>query len=334
MVSCYDARVKNIIRQEIVLLTRETTLIHNKEVNIRMFSKKIKKNWELYLLMLPVVIYFIIFHYYPMYGIQIAFKDFVPSLGYSGSEWVGFKHFKTFFNSYDFWRLLKNTLGISFYQLIAGFPAPIILAIMLNEIRRKKYKKFMQTITYAPHFISTVTIAGIMTIFLSPDSGIINFVIRAFGGESVDFLGKAEWFKTIFVTSNIWQNAGWGSIIYLASLTSIDTALYEAAAIDGCNKFKRIWNIDIPGILPTAIILLTMNLGRIMNVGFQKILLLQNSLNISSSDVIQAYVYRMGLENAQFSLSTAVGLFNNIINLILLISFNKFAKKAFKESLW
>ncbi|NMA85264.1 MAG: sugar ABC transporter permease [Epulopiscium sp.] len=298
------------------------------------FIKVFKKDYQLYLLALPAIIFFVIFHYIPMYGVQIAFKDFIAVKGITGSPWVGFKHFNRFFTSFQFWRLMKNTLGISIYQLIASFPIPIIMALLLNQTRNQKFKKVVQTVTYAPHFISVVVLTGMMYIFLSPRNGIVNQLLMFLGQEPIFFLGDAKYYKSVFVFSGVWQNAGWGSIIYLAALSGINTELYEAAKVDGATKLQTIWNIDIPGIMPTAVILLIMNVGRIMDVGFQKAYLLQNPLNVSSAEIISTYIYKIGLIQSQFSYSTAIGLFNTVINIILLVSVNKFAKKVGETSLW
>ena len=298
------------------------------------FIKVFKKDYQLYLLALPAIIFFVIFHYIPMYGVQIAFKDFIAVKGITGSPWVGFKHFNRFFTSFQFWRLMKNTLGISIYQLIASFPIPIIMALLLNQTRNQKFKKVVQTVTYAPHFISVVVLTGMMYIFLSPRNGIVNQLLMFLGQEPIFFLGDAKYYKSVFVFSGVWQNAGWGSIIYLAALSGINTELYEAAKVDGATKLQTIWNIDIPGIMPTAVILLIMNVGRIMDVGFQKAYLLQNPLNVSSAEIISTYIYKIGLIQSQFSYSTAIGLFNTVINIILLVSVNKFAKKIGETSLW
>ena len=241
---------------------------------------KIRKNYGLYILIFPTILYYVIFHYYPMYGVQIAFKDFIFVKGITGSPWVGFTHFERFFRSFQFWTLIRNTLGLSLYQLAAGFPAPIILALLLNYATNHKYKRLVQTITYAPHFISTVVLVGIVYIFLSPRTGIINNVIKLLGGEPVFFLAKPQWFKTLYVVSGIWQNCGWNAIIYLSALAGISPELHDSGIVDGANKLQRIWHIDLPGIMPTAIILLIMNLGKVMDVGFEKAYLMQNSLNI------------------------------------------------------
>jgi|SRR5690625_1250625 len=305
-----------------------------KKRNRKRTFKNVLSSWELYVFLLPAIAYFILFEYAPMYGLQIAFKNYRAVDGIMGSEWIGFKHFMDFFSSYNFTMLIKNTLLINLYELVFAFPAPIILALSVHQLLNAKYKKFLQTVTYAPHFISTVVMAGMLYLFLSPSSGFVNNIIRFFGGDGIDFLGQAKWFKTVFVGSGIWQNTGWSAIIYLAALTSIDPELHEAAKIDGASKLRRVWHIDIPGILPVIMILLIMNVGNFMTLGFQKVLLLQNSLNISSSEVIQTYVYKQGLLRASYSYAAAVGLFNNIINFILLIGMNSLAKKLDQESLW
>lgn len=296
--------------------------------------KNVWKNWELYLFIAPAFLYFLIFHYGPMYGIQIAFKNFIPAKGITGSAWVGFDHFERFFNSYYFWDLLWNTLSISLYELAIGFPLPIILALAFNEIRNGFFKRTVQTVTYAPHFISVVVMAGMIITFLSPTSGIIVHIIEFFGIDAPSFLTDPKWFKTIYVLSGVWQSAGWGTIIYLAALSGVDPQLHEAAVVDGASRIQRIWNINIPAIIPTITILLILNMGSILGVGFEKILLLQNSLNMSSSDVISTFVYRSGLVDAQYSFSTAVGLFNSVVNAVLLITVNQIAKRTSENSLW
>ncbi len=314
---------------------KEATLeIHFKKQYRLKRWKRMKGNYELYLFLLPTVVYFLIFHYGPMYGIQIAFKNFIAVEGIWGSPWVGIDHFQRFFNSFQFWTLLRNTLGLSVYGLAAGFPIPIILALLLNQLSSKKYKKIVQTVTYAPHFISTVVLVGTMFVFLSPRNGLVNHIIELFGGEPVFFMARPEWFQTLYVFSGIWQNAGWGTIIYLASLSGISPDLHEAAIMDGAGRIQRIWHIDLPGIMPTAVIILILNLGRIMGVGFEKAYLMQTALNLDSSEIIATYVYKVGLLNAQFSFSAAVGLFNAVVNLILLVSVNKIAKTIGETSLW
>lgn len=297
-------------------------------------NRKIIQNWQLYIFILPALLYFIIFHYVPMYGIQIAFKDYVPSLGFLGSEWVGLKHFERFFDSYYFWDLLKNTLGISIYELVVGFPLPILLALLLNEAKDGIYKRTVQTVTYAPHFISVVVISGMIIAFLSPTTGIINHIIQFFGLEPIAFMSDPAWFKTVYVLSGVWQSTGWGTIIYLAALSGVDPQQHEAAIVDGASRFQRIIYINIPTLVPTMIILLIMNLGNIMALGFEKILLLQNPLNMESSNVIATFVYQAGLLDAQYSFAAAVGLFNAVINAILLIAVNQIARKTSETSLW
>ncbi|MBS4217478.1 sugar ABC transporter permease [Bacillus sp. FJAT-49711] len=296
--------------------------------------KKILQNWELYIFILPAFLYFFIFHYIPMYGIQIAFRDYIPTLGFTGSEWVGFKHFLRFFDSYYFWDLLKNTLGISVYELIVGFPLPIILALLLNEAKDGLYKRTVQTVTYAPHFISVVVLSGMIIAFLSPTTGIINHALQFLGFEPISFMTDPKWFKTVYVLSGVWQSTGWGTIIYLAALSGVDAEQHEAAIMDGATRLQRLRHINIPTIVPTMIILLIMSLGNIMALGFEKILLLQNPLNLESSNVIATFVYQAGLLDAQYSFAAAVGLFNSVINAILLVVVNQIARKTSETSLW
>lgn len=293
-----------------------------------------QKDWQLYLMCLVPVTYFIVFHYIPMYGVQIAFKDFYASKGIWGSEWAGLKYFTRFFQSYQFGPLIKNTLMLSFMQIAFGFPIPIFLAILLNQMKNSKARKFVQTVTYCPHFISIVVLTGMMYIFLSPRTGLINNLITALGGESKFFLGDPKWFRPVFVLSGIWQNAGWSAIIYIAALAGIGTDLYEAARIDGASKWQLVRHIDLPGILPTATMMLILEMGKIMNIGFQKAYLMQNGLNISASEIIPTYIYKIGLIDAQYSYSAAISLFNNLINIILLVTVNKIAQKTSENSLW
>jgi putative aldouronate transport system permease protein len=295
--------------------------------------KKIFSNYQLYLFLLPALIYFIVFHYLPMYGILIAFKDFVATKGIMGSPWVGFKHFERFFESFQFWTLIKNTLGLSVVQLIVGFPLPIFLALMLNQIRSEKYKRFVQTVVYAPHFISVVVLAGMIFVFFS-NNGLINNIILLFGGDPISFMAKPEWFKPLYIASGVWQETGWAAIIYLAALAGVSPELHEAAVMDGANKWQRIFHVDIPAIMPTAVILLILSVGGIMNIGFEKAYLLQTPMNQPSAEIIPTYVYKMGLQQAQYSFAAAVGLFNAVINLLLLIAVNKFAKKLSGTGLW
>jgi putative aldouronate transport system permease protein len=269
-----------------------------------------------------------------MYGVQIAFKNFVASKGIWGSHWAGFVHFERFFNSYYFWRLIKNTIGISLYTLIVGFPIPLLLALMINEIGNMPFKRFVQTVTYAPHFLSTVVMVGMILMFLDPKNGIVNLFLRFFGFSPINFMIEPEWFKSIYVWSGVWQHMGWNSIIYLAALAGIDPTLHEAAKVDGASRLRRIWHINLPGILPTVVILLILNVGHLMSVGFEKIYLMQNDLNKESSEVISTYVYTSGILGAQYSFAAAVGLFNSVVNFALLVSVNYAARKLNETSLW
>ncbi|WP_409345477.1 ABC transporter permease [Paenibacillus sp. MBLB4367] len=300
----------------------------------RTVFRKMVSNYQLYLLFLPTFVYFIVFHYMPMYGIQIAFKEFIATKGIFGSPWVGFEHFERFFNSYQFWTVINNTIGLSVYGLVVSFPLPILLALLLNQLVSQRFKRFVQTVTYAPHFISTVVLVGMLAVFLSPRSGLVNQIITFFGGEPVFFLAMPEWFKSLYVLSGVWQGAGWGAIIYLAALAGVDPGLHEAAIMDGASKLQRIRYIDIPSIMPTAIIVLILNLGSIMTVGFEKTFLMQNSLNIDSSEIISTYVYKTGLLGTQYSFSAAVGLFDSVVNFVLLVLVNRGARKLTETSLW
>ncbi len=298
-----------------------------------MLARDFRKNRLIYLMALPVLAYYIIFQYGPMYGLTIAFKDFSPAKGILGSPWVGFQWFQEFFNSYYFGRLLKNTLLINIFSLIFSFPAPIILALLLNELRKERLKRTVQTITYMPHFISLVVICGMIHDFTARD-GIINDLVVLLGGKRSTMLLEPQLFKPIYIISGIWQGIGWGSIIYLAALSGIDPELYQASVIDGANRWNQIWHITLPGILPTIVILLIMRIGSMMSVGHEKIILLYNPSTYETADVISSFVYRKGLLEANYSYSSAVGLFNSIINLILVIAANWFSRKATETSLW
>ncbi|GIP30995.1 sugar ABC transporter permease [Paenibacillus sp. J2TS4] len=318
------------------MLVKNAEVVHKIVLPENRFSRMRKnflKSWQLYTFLLPALTFFVIFHYIPMYGVQIAFKDFIATKGINGSPWAGFEHFERFFNSYYFWRLLKNTLIISFYQLCL-FPLPIIFALMLNELRNGAFKKWTQTLTYAPHFISVVVVVGMITAFLDPTTGIVNLLIEKLGGDSVQFLTSPGWFRHIYVWSGEWQGLGWGSIIYLAALAGVNPELLEAAKVDGATRFQRILHINIPAILPTIVILFILNIGKFMSVGFEKVLLLQNSLNSETSDIIQTFVYETGLLEGQYSFAAAVGLFDSVINIILLVTVNQIAKKVSDNSLW
>lgn len=301
-------------------------------MNIRKTNSK--KIWQLYLFLIPTLLYILIFKYIPMYGIVIAFKDYSPALGFLKSSFVGFKHFERFFTSYKFSRLIVNTIGLSVFQMLICFPAPIILALLINQIRRTKFKRAVQTILYAPHFISVVVLVGMMHVFLSPSTGIVNHFIELFGGKSIFFFGEPGWFKPLYVISSLWQSTGWLSIIYLAALSGIDPCLYEAATIDGASKWQKLKHIDIPGISSIIVILLILEVGKVMSVGFEKAFLMQTALNKSAGDIIPTYVYEKGILDAKYSFSTAVGLFNTIVNVLLLAGANYFSKRRSDTSLW
>ncbi|NOU71142.1 ABC transporter permease subunit [Paenibacillus sp. LMG 31458] len=302
--------------------------------SIRVLLDDIRKNRAIYLMVLPVVLYFFIFKYFPMYGAVIAFKDFSPAKGIWGSDWVGFQHFKDFFQSYYFIRVLRNTFLISFYNLIFGFPAPIILAILLNELRQKFFKSIVQTVSYLPHFISIVVISGLIIDFTNR-GGIVNSIIMFFGGQDSALMNNAENFRTIFVSTSVWQELGWSSIIYLAALSGINPELYEAVRVDGAGRFRQIWSVTLPGLIPTIMILLILRIGGLMEVGFEKIVLLYNPNTYETADVISSFVYREGLaQGNDYSYTTAVGLFQSMINFILLISANSISRRFSGSRLW
>lgn len=295
--------------------------------------KGIKKSIPLYILLLPSAALLFCFAYLPMYGLVIAFKDYSPGLGIMESPWVGLKHFVKFFNSYQFGLTIRNTLSISVYGILVGFPLPIALAILCNQIRNKKFKKFFQVTTYLPHFISTMVMCGLILIFLSPSSGIIANFFKLFGMQIPNFMASTTAFKHVYVWSDIWQHLGWDSIIYLAAISAIDPTYYEAATIDGASTIQKIRYIDLPLILPTAMILLILRAGGILSVGFEKVLLLQNTQNAMGSEIISTYVYKVGMQSFQYSLSTAIGLFNTVVNLLVLLVVNGFSKRTTDTSL-
>lgn len=297
-------------------------------------KRELIKNKYIYLLALPVIAYYIIFCYWPMFGLVIAFKQYELGKGIFDSKWVGLKYFMEFFKSRNCLRLIGNTLGISLYDLIAGFPAPIIFALLLNEIRSSKFKRTVQTITYLPHFISLVVLCGMITDFFAAE-GIITKILMKFGGAQVNYLGAPKYFKTIYVTTNIWQGIGWGSIIYLAALSGISPELYEAATVDGAGRFRQLLAVTLPGIAPTIVIMLILRMGQLMSVGFEKIILLYNPGTYETADVISSFVYRRGIgESAQYSFSSAVGMFQSVINLILLLGANFLSKRFSGNSLF
>lgn len=296
-------------------------------------KRDFQKNKELYLIILPVIIFYLVFHYKPMYGALIAFKDYTPGKGISGSEWVGFANFIRFFKSPFCFRLIKNTIVLSFYSLIFGFPAPIILALLLNEVHHTKFKKITQTATYLPHFISLVVVTGMIVNF-SMNSGLFNDIIEFFGGTRSALLQRAELFRPIYVVSGIWQEVGWGSIIYLSALAGVDRELYEAAMIDGAGKLKQLIHVTLPGIAPTITIMLILKIGSLMSLGYEKTILLYNAATYETADIISSYVYRVGLLEQDWSYSTAIGLLNSIVNFLLLIIANRLSKKCSETSLW
>ncbi len=323
---CYSLtkRYETFHKRRNVMIGKKASMVKEVSIISRAPLKKILASyWQLYLMLLIPLIITLIYKYVPMYGIQIAFRDFKANRGIWGSEWVGLEWFERFFTSPNCWRMIKNTILLSLYGLLWSFPIPIILALMINQLRFKKFKRTVQTILYAPHFISIMVVCGMIRIFLSPSGGLINLL----AGTSIDFLTEASAFRTIYIASGIWQEAGWGIIVYMATLSNIDTSHYEAAKIDGASLFQRIRFIDIPELIPTIILMLIMSAGNLMNVGFEKAWLLQTELNKATSDIISIYVYEQGIVNAKYSYSTAVGLFNTVVNIILLLIVNKIAKK-------
>ncbi|WP_246321141.1 ABC transporter permease [Paenibacillus germinis] len=297
--------------------------------------KHVVQEWRLYLLLIPFLAWYVLFMYKPMYGLQIAFKDFSLFKGIEGSAWVGLEHFKQFFNGPYFGRTLKNTLLLSLYQLIFAFPAPIVLALLLNEVRNRLFQKFVQTFTYLPHFISIVVVAGIVTNFLAPSTGIVNSILQLLGGEKLYFLTKPEYFRAIYIISmDIWKEMGFGAIVYIAALAGVNPALYEAAKIDGASRFQIIWNVTLPSIIPTIAIMLILKIGQLMEVGYEAIILLYQPATYETADVISTYVYRSGLQEGQYDLATAAGLFNATVSLLLVITANRISKKLTETGLW
>ncbi len=322
-------RLANRVDSQIALKPSVISSKRNKKSTMKQFKKSI----PLYVLLLPSIVLLICFTYIPMYGIIISFKDYSPVLGMWGSPWVGFKHFIQFFNSYQFELTIKNTLSISIYSILVGFPLPIALAILCNQMRAGMFKKVFQVTTYLPHFISTMVMCGMILLFLSPSSGLMANLLSLVGIEMPNVLAKPLFFSSIYVWSDVWQHVGWDSIIYLAALSAINPTYYEAATMDGATRMQKILHIDIPLLLPTAMILLILRAGGILSVGFEKVLLLQNPLNLTGSEVISTYVYKMGLQNFQYSLSTAIGLFNTVVNVIVLLFVNWLSKRMTKTSL-
>lgn len=294
----------------------------------------LRRDWQLWLMLLPAIVEVFIFHYIPIYGIQLAFREFDFSKGIFGGEFVGLKYFKKFFNSYLFWTLIKNTFRISLASIIVGFPAPIILALLLNQVRRERLKRVLQTTVYMPHFISTTVMVGLLVVLLSPNSGIIGRILRVLGLGNRNLLGEPQYFVPVYVLSDVWQHAGWGAIVYLAALSSVDVELYDACRVDGGSRWDIIRYVEIPTLIPTIIVLLILSMGGILSVGFEKVFLMQNSLNITVSEVIPTYTYKIGLISAQYSYAAAIGLFNTLVNFTLLTLANTISRKFLGMSLW
>lgn len=299
-----------------------------KQRRFTVFKRGFMKYWQLYLLLIPGIVLTLIFKYIPMYGVQIAFRDYNAVDGFWGSTWVGLDHFKKFFTNYNSARMIKNTVLLSLYSLLWSFPIPIILSLFINAVKNKKFQRVVQTTLYAPHFISLMVVCGMLKMFLSPNGGLITAMLQLFNFPIGHLLEDASKFRSIYIASGIWQDAGWGCIIYLATLSTVDASLHEAAMVDGASAWKRMLNIDIPALIPIIVITLIMSFGSLMSVGFEKAYLLGNDLNKSTSEIIATYVYRQGIEKAAYSFSTAVGLFNTIVNIILLFIVNKISKKA------
>lgn len=298
-----------------------------------MIKKDLIRNRYIYLILLPVVAYYIVFHYGPMYGLQIAFKDYGLADGIWGSPWMGFDHFENFFGNYYFWRLIRNTLLINIYELLFAFPASIILALLLNEIRRSFFKRIVQTISYLPHFISIVVVVGMMIDFFARD-GLVNQLLGMIGLEPIAFMQESGWFRFMYVSSGVWQGIGWGSIIYLAAIANIDPTLYDAARIDGAGRWKQTLHITLPGIMPTIVILFILNMGSMLSVGSEKIILMYNPMTYETADVISTYVFRKGILGADFGYTAAVGLFNSVISFILIVLANSISKRVSEHKLW
>lgn len=302
----------------------------------RRLARRALRNWRLYLMLVPPMAFTVIFLYGPLYGIQIAFKQFTVAGGITGSPWVGFENFVTFFQSGEFWPIIRNTLILNFYELLAVFPLPIILALLLNAVRSRQYGRFVQLVTYAPHFISTVVVVSIMVMLLDPNGGLANQILVSLGLHRVDFLGNPDLFRHVYVWSGAWQTAGYSAIIYLAALSGVNPELHEAAIVDGASRLQRVWHIDLPAIVPVSVTLAVLSMGSILSSGFEKVLLMQNDLNLSVSEVIDTYVYKVGLQSSipQFSYATAIGVFKSVIAFVLLLCANAFARRVAKQGLF
>jgi putative aldouronate transport system permease protein len=295
----------------------------------------VRAHWELYLFVLPAVISVILFNYLPMYGVQIAFKNFIPSKGVAGSAWVGLKWLERFFKSYQWFSIIRNSIVLSFYTLIYTFPLPVVFALLINQFRNQRLKKVIQTVSYAPHFISTVVMVGIVSLFLSPSTGMYGFAARALGVQPINPLGESSLFRTIYIGSEIWQHMGWQSVIYIASLSAVSPELLDAAKVDGASSLQRVWHVELPALRPTMIILLTLSFGSLMSVGFEKVYLLQNPQNLGTSEIIATYIYKVGLGGTpQYSYSAAIGLINSVVNVILLLLFNNISRRFGETSLF
>lgn len=308
--------------------------VRNDRFSFALMKKKLKRSLPYYVLILLPLAYLIIFRYQPMYGVQIAFRDFKASRGILASPWVGMKYFDMFLTATSAWQIVWNTFVISLYSLLAGFPIPILLALCLNEVRLPAAKKVVQMVTYMPYFISTVVLVAMLNQFTDLHVGIINVLLKATGNPAINFMGELSYFRHIYVWSGVWQGAGYSAVIYIAALSGVNTELYDAALVDGTNKLQRIWHIDLPSILPTIVTLLVLNTGQILSVGFEKIYLMQTSINLSQSEVISTYVYKLGMQNSNFSMSAAVGLFNSIINFVMLILCNTISKRITDVGVW
>jgi putative aldouronate transport system permease protein len=296
--------------------------------------RRVIRDKYLLLLVAPTLLYLLLFKYIPMFGIVVAFKRYNLSKGVWGSDWVGLRYFQQFFSNPDAYEIIRNTFLLGGYKLLFGFPAPIILALLLNEVRKKAFKRFVQTVSYLPHFISTVVVSGMVVMFLSPTSGPINQLLQAFGLKPINFLMQAEWFRTIYVASDVWQGIGWGSIIYLAALTTIDPQLYEAAEMDGANRWKQTWHVTLPGLVPAIVILLILNVGSILEIGFEKVFLLYNPTTYETADIISTYVYRMGIIGGNFSYGTAVDICMGLVSLVFVLVANSISRRLTENSLW
>lgn len=303
-------------------------------VRIKKFAKKSSQGKYLLLMFSLGLLYYVIFRYMPMYGTIIAFKKYDIVKGILGSPWVGLKYFEQFFHDIFAWRLVRNTFLLSLFSLIFSFPIPILLALLLNEVRHQRYKKGLQTVLYLPHFISEVVVIGLLTNFLSPDYGIVNKIITGLGGESVYFMAESGWFRPLYILSGIWKDSGWGAIIYIAALTGIDAELYEAASAEGAGRLQRMWYVTLPGIMPTVSTMLILRMGSLFTVGFEKIILMYSSATYETADVLSTYVYRQGLANMNYSYASAVDLMNNLVNLVLIVAFNRISKRYLDNSLW